>query len=261
MPGSSLAPEDDGVSETAAGAGSAATKAAVPFEHVQRWGRACIVVLALFVPLMVFTYEDLSANLTTLEFVDADLPVSDNEILLNHARLGNVSTAAVVLGILGAILWLVWQYRAHRNVAAVAARKPRFGAVAGAGSWFIPIANVLLPPLAIADLWRATDMHDSGRQARWWRRVNPLIGAWWVAFVASVALVARASALALRASTPDELVARDHAFQLAVLVVIPAAVAAAILIAVLDRRLMVAENAPAFRDWQGWTTRRGEPPG
>jgi hypothetical protein len=224
----------------------------LPFPHAQRWGRAALVPILLFVPVMVFTWENLAADLYTLEFVGESLPVSDTEVVLNHARLTNMARAAIVLGVAAAALWLLWQYRAHANLAVTSVRKPRFRPVPGVASWFVPLGNLILVPLAMDDLWHSSDPH-AGAAGSWRDRFNPLVWLWWASFLTALVLAARASVIALGADTAEQLMARDHAFRIVAIAGLPAAMAAAAMIGMLNSRLALAEGAWRFHGWRKWT--------
>jgi hypothetical protein len=210
------------------------------------------VPVPLIALLMMFVYDYLRADLYTLDFVRVDLPVSSYEIGLNHLRLLAVSIAAIVLGGVEAVLWLLWQYRAHANLASLALGKLRFRPLLAVGTWFVPVANLVLPLVAMRELWRASDPFPEGlyRRKRW---TNPLLWIWWAGFLAGLAFVARGLLLGLGATTADDLIGRDHAFQYAALIAIPTVIVSAILIALIDRRLALAEDRARFPSWEAWT--------
>src|SRR6266496_3807231 len=92
---------------------------ALPYEP-KRWISTTIVLLLLAIALVfAFLVESLRADQYTLSFVTGGLPVSDTEVLANHQRLVRDCTLLVVLTVAVAVLWAIWQYRAHANVRAL----------------------------------------------------------------------------------------------------------------------------------------------
>ncbi len=89
----------------------------------------------------------------------------------------------LVLGHLGA--WtsvLVWLYRAYANVRVFPGVRPAFPVGLAIGGWFVPFANLVLPPLVVRDLARASE--PAGRTRR-------LVWLWWAAYVlAGIGVVA-----------------------------------------------------------------------
>jgi hypothetical protein len=124
-------------------------------------------------------------------------------------------------------------------------------------SWFVPLGNLILVPLAMDDLWRSSDPH-AGAAGSWRDRFNPLVWLWWASFLTTLMLAARASVIALGADTVEELVARDHAFRIVAIAGLPAALAAAAMIGMLNSRLAIAEGAWRFHGWRRWTELRSQ---
>ena len=90
-----------------------------------------------------------------------------------------------------AILWLIWQYRAHANLRTIEPERARFHPAVAVAVWPIPVLNAPLSLLAIRELWRVGDPDieplvagERGRR-RW---TSPLVWAWWVTFFTTVGL-------------------------------------------------------------------------
>jgi hypothetical protein len=78
--------------------------------------------------------------------------------------------------------FIVWSYRARRNVDRLPGSQPYWPTGFTIGAWFIPLANLVLPCLVVADIARnSVDPRDTaGRRA-----MTALAAAWWSsAFVA-----------------------------------------------------------------------------
>lgn len=102
-------------------------------------------------------------------------------------------TAATALGVVAGVVFLVWLLRARRNVsdnvsdavppgprAGIRPRPPVLSAWWAVGAWFVPVANLVLPPIVLGDVWR-----NSRPDARPGYR---LIIAWWLTLCAALLL-------------------------------------------------------------------------
>jgi hypothetical protein len=72
-----------------------------------------------------------------------------------------------LLAIVAVIFFFVWMYRV---VAMLVARgdHPRYSPGLAVGCWFIPFANFVMPPMAIADAWRRVLRTGAGIVGGFW---------------------------------------------------------------------------------------------
>jgi hypothetical protein len=208
---------------------------------------AIVVLLAVSALLLGFLMEALRADRNTLGIVDAGLPIAISEIHTNHERLWlDLGGAAALSGVAGA-LWLGWQYKAHARARRVAPGS-KFTPVAGVAAWLIPGVYLLVPPIAMRELWRAGDTTDRPtRQVR----TTPLLWLWWLVLLVAVALTARALAPAWGSNpTAAELMERDDWGVPAAGAGLVAALLAAAIVKWTDVRLKVKEfQSPGWRSW------------
>lgn len=82
---------------------------------------------------------------------------------------------------------LLWIWRARANAEVLSPVPPRLSRWWSVGCWFVPIANLVLPPRVLVDIWAAS---CAGRDPRdgYVPRIR-LVRAWWVALWTCVALV------------------------------------------------------------------------
>lgn len=89
------------------------------------------------------------------------------------------------------VLTAIWMYRSIRFAAYRHATRQRLSAGFAAASWFIPVANLWLPAVAITDLVRsAVPIHDRAnviRRTAWWWAL--WLGSWFAPSVASLLLL------------------------------------------------------------------------
>jgi len=107
-------------------------------------------------------------------------------------RIGSTSTDTVadclllgidLLHIVVAIAFLVWLHAAHQNLARLHVPM-RHGSGRAIVMFFIPIANVLLPPVILAEVWSGSAPTSKLRRIR---RVTREIIAWWFVYVGASA--------------------------------------------------------------------------
>lgn len=78
-----------------------------------------------------------------------------------------------------AVVWLIWQHQATANLWARAEPGMRTTPGWAVGWWFIPVANLWMPFVAMREL----DRRSMGREAA--PRSGALVGVWWLVWVAA----------------------------------------------------------------------------
>ncbi|MFF5210639.1 DUF4328 domain-containing protein [Streptosporangium sp. NPDC000396] len=102
-----------------------------------------------------------------------------------QAVVGAVTVFAVLImfvaaaTIAAAAAYLTWLIRAWRNVSPFAS--PTSAVLAG---WFVPVVNLVVPPVLTHRLWQASHP-PADRHGRW----PALLGAWWLSWLAVLALI------------------------------------------------------------------------
>jgi len=102
-----------------------------------------------------------------------------------------VATATLLTWVLAglgvALAGLLWIWRARANAEVLSPVPPRLSRWWSVGCWFVPIANLVLPPRVLVDIWTAS---CAGRDPRDGCRPSiRLVRAWWVAQLTCVVLV------------------------------------------------------------------------
>jgi Domain of unknown function (DUF4328) len=229
------------------------TPVELPYDRVRQLVPAIVVCLLAMTLILVFLIESLRADQLTLSFRLSGLPIGDQEILDNHGRLARDTTLLVILGAVAAILWLIWQYRAHANLRPVVPGT-RFPPLLAVALWVVPGLNLVGPPLAMRELWRAAHPERKDWRNTW---TTPLLWLWWGLVLSSAALGWWALAPAWHANpTLEQLYVRDHRAVIACGVGMLAGLSAAAIIAVVNGRVSLREDlAASGRDWRGWAER------
>ena len=121
-------------------------------------------------------------------------PVTQLEARANDSRQHSVAVVLLVVFAATALLWLIWQFRAHgvlrRRFSSV-----RYTPALGITWWFVPIANLFMPFKAVRELFVArpeNEMTPDEKRA-------PLVRWWWATYLlaggfALVGLIAKAGA-------------------------------------------------------------------
>jgi hypothetical protein len=115
------------------------------------------------------------------------------------------------------------------------------------GSWFIPLANLVIPVLIVQDLWRGAAA-ETRRGDRTWRtgRGSALVGCWWASWVvASVGWWVRItySDENFRDNSLDDIETSNTVALVGVVAVAIAAVLALLVVRALSRRQLDALHA------------------
>jgi hypothetical protein len=187
--------------------------------------------------------DDISNRLFTNDIQDADDAVG--------AAAGFFLLAALAI----AVVFIIWQYRHAKNAERLAGSLP-LGPGWAIGGWFIPLGNYVLPEL---QLYRAAAASDPDAPPRSGRAPGVVI-VWWVLFAAAglLAGVGRAihpsdSDVTLRNLTDkaDQFATADRVAGIGLLLMIPAAIAAIVMVRQLTARQEVAlSRAPSATPYQ-----------
>jgi hypothetical protein len=89
--------------------------------------------------------------------------LGSDELVFADGWVAGIGLAFVGMAFLCGISWMMWQYRAHANLAAMGATAFRPGAI---WWWIVPVAGLVVPFLAVSELARAGE--DRPALRRWW---------------------------------------------------------------------------------------------
>ena len=85
--------------------------------------------------------------------------------------------------LVASIFFVVWTYRASRNLVPLGSRGQRYSPGWAAGWFFIPLANMVMPYLVIREIWKGSD--PGCRDGESWRHgaAPAFLPVWWVLIV------------------------------------------------------------------------------
>lgn len=105
-----------------------------------------------------------------------DVPFSDGERVVS----GLFGLGILSVGLVGWGLFVWWLYRARRNIDAIGATSAEWPSGWTVGAWFIPLANLVLVPMVLADVARGSAGTDPDEASQ-------LAGKAWKAWIATAA--------------------------------------------------------------------------
>lgn len=104
-------------------------------------------------------------------------------------RFGGGDAALALIGLLQgllfiavAVLFIIWFYRAYKNLDPLGAPKPRHAVGWTIGAWFVPILDLILPKLMLNEIWRGSEPEAAG-EAEGTAPVPLLHHLWWAVWV------------------------------------------------------------------------------
>jgi hypothetical protein len=141
-----------------------------------------VVGALLLVILMdvVGVFSNLAEARLVTRIIDGEL-VTIDELDSNDNRQAAVGTIQFLVFIAAAILFLVWIYRAYKNLGALGASGLEYSPGWAVGGWFVPFLNLWRPYQVTAEIWKASDpdAHVSEPQAWQAAPTSPLVKFWW----------------------------------------------------------------------------------
>jgi hypothetical protein len=134
--------------------------------------------------------------------------ITEKQWLVNDLRRLGVFLAQIVLSLLTAVTFCFWMHQAAMNARLLNAVELKNSAAWAVGAFFVPIVNLVVPYLAMVELWKASDPRRTvcDQDIRAKLPVTPLLGAWWITCIMS-AIVWAMSRLFLSGAADDKALA------------------------------------------------------
>ena len=126
--------------------------------------RTASILVKVYAALSVLTAVFASVPYFVGDFAAAEDPFAgDSTGIVAASNIGNliVGCVGIILFIVAAVFYCMWQYRATANANATG-NPTVFGPGLGVGAWFIPLANLVMAPMMLFSLWRASGRADRG---------------------------------------------------------------------------------------------------
>lgn len=130
-----------------------------------------------------------------------------------------VRTALVAAYLISGVVFLIWLYRARRNVLAVGSRGQRYSSPWAIGLFFVPFLNLYYSYDIVTDLWKQSNP-DAGLSDTFLRQhastleqyssKTALIGLWWGFVIASIVVARISSTFASHATDIPDLISENY---------------------------------------------------
>jgi len=92
-----------------------------------------------------------------------------------YAAVGISAVGISLIGLIGWVLFLLWVYQAHANLRRAGIIDTHYSARWAVGSYFVPVANLFVPMLAMRELWNRSHGENVyqaesavGEVTNWW---------------------------------------------------------------------------------------------
>ena len=105
-------------------------------------------------------------------------------LIIGEATLVIFPTIGIVISIVAAVMFLIWQVRCSMNLQPLGTSQQKYSPTVGVIWWFIPLANLVFPCLVIREIWRRS--HPNTRPD--WEPGQPdkpksrILIPWWLIF-------------------------------------------------------------------------------
>lgn len=207
-----------------------------------------IALVGLLAAQVVVRLSQLVAIVMEMDLLHRDMRgarVTGAQIRASNWRLSSSANVADGIVLVTAIVWLVWQHRAQKNLEGLGATWLRFTPGWAVGWWFVPFASLVKPFQTVRELWKA-----SGDPHGWqMRSTSPLLGWWWGLYLGAPILIVIFAGVREEAASDADLLAGDWWGIAAVTAWIAAAIFAALLVWSVVRGQAAARTAvPPRRD-------------
>jgi len=158
----------------------------VPYSNARPLGGRALVATVALALTIVTTIASASLGFFILEITgDATLrgdAGGDGQAVAILAAVAGLITIGALL--FAGIAFICWLHRARTNIDAFGGSWMRWGPGWTIGAWFVPLANLVIPLLVVAEIDRATDGHTGGWALR--RPARVVVTLWavlWTAFL------------------------------------------------------------------------------
>jgi len=170
-----------------------------------------LAIFALVIALIATGILMVLVNWSLIRYsqeVRSGMPADEDRASLIDALLVLVTLLQVALGITYIVLFLVWFYRAYKNLHVAGVDGLAHKAGWAPGSFFVPIMNVVRPYRIMKEISSGSSFLLRGVKASSWKQVEPsrLIAWWWGLFLFTAALGRFASRLTLRAEELPQII-------------------------------------------------------
>lgn len=135
-----------------------------------------IICFALYLIISVVS------SITTLPMLTLN---TGETVALDLVLIGLISLVEILVRLLTVVFFLIWLFKAFKNLSALESNSLEFTPGWAVGWWFIPFANLVKPYQIVSELWRESDTDFDPNTFLSNQIGSPaIIGWWWGLFIA-----------------------------------------------------------------------------
>jgi Domain of unknown function (DUF4328) len=186
------------------------------FSSLSSLTRLVTVLLALCIVIDLIAIGVGYSQSALLSATMREQTTADEALIANDNRQQVIAILQIAAYFITGVFFLIWIYRAHRNLPELGVRRPRYSPAWAVGWFFVPILNLYRPYDMVKELWKESNpdvgisdaffMQHSSTQVQYSSK-SSLIGLWWGLWIGSY-VAARAYSFLLSQPNPeDQLVA------------------------------------------------------
>lgn len=110
---------------------------------------------------------------------EAGIPISEEYANSNDTRQRIIGIVSIMVAIASIIIFIMWFYRAYKNLHAL--KIPSLNHTAGwaIGAWFVPILNLGRPYMIMREIWDETQYYVLDKNEKQNVSSNSIVGWWW----------------------------------------------------------------------------------
>jgi len=234
-----------------------------PFRPTRTLARWIVALLGVVIAFAVLAVAFRIHHLSLINRVRHGELVSEAQGRASANRVNTMAVLVAVGYVTTGVVWLVWHFRAQRNVSALGATNLKYRPGWAVGWWLIPMANVAMPYLTMRELYKAS-APDAGAVDWAAARTPALLPLWWGCVVGRLVLASIGATVAAGKrsglSALAAFAARDGLYIAGDTLLIVGGLLAIVLVRTIQRRLdekqakMHSIPAPAGASWYGGVT-------
>lgn len=174
-------------------------------------GRAQVMAVTILVGIgMLLDLAGVAAELSQASLLSgmaAGRTFGQAEVEANDTRVQLVGIVSLFVYVATVVVFLVWIYRAHKNLSAFGTSGLEYSPGWAVGGFFVPFLNLVRPFQVMREIWKASNPDvDYQNESSWqYSASSPLIGLWWGTWILAGVLGRMVFAFSKDAKTIDSL--------------------------------------------------------
>lgn len=156
--------------------------------YVSVTGRAQWAIILFIATIILALYGVIStySQINLLNDIAAGRKIAMAQAQVNDSRQEIIAVIQIVIFVITGIFFLMWFYRAHKNLEALGSKKLKFTPIGTVVWFFVPIFCLFKPYQAAQEVWKASD--PGVTKEGFWRSApsSYLVLLWWLLFLLSI---------------------------------------------------------------------------